>query len=414
MEHQAWINDIFDNTIKNYNGRKIALWGYYSVSKKINEMIQDMNGGVTEVIYVDKDIKKIDNKIVFSPEILKNKSSEYYVVIPVAYYKSLKEQITDYGYIKDKDYYYFCDCIIEQREDYYEDSHGNKIIGNYSGLHFAFSGFNSEVIIGEKCKFSGAELYVHNNVKINIGDNVKFEESNIWVYDLSVLSIGSESVVKSNVINIKEKVIFEIGKENVIRNNLIGMYKASNVVFQNKLYLSELTLTMHQDAKLCIGENSYIANSRSNIVVHSYLKIGKRVTVGCDLFLMVPRETEIIIGDDCMFSWNVSLISNDGHSIFDVKTGENINSTSEINKKKKIIIGDHVWIGMGSKILYGTEIGNGSIIGAGSLVKSKIPNNCIASGIPAKVIRRDIAWSRNNGSDNILDCGEEYINFTEE
>ena len=26
----------------------------------------------------------------------------------------------------------------------------------------------------------------------------------------------------------------KIGKENVIRNNLIGMYKASNVVFQNK------------------------------------------------------------------------------------------------------------------------------------------------------------------------------------
>ena len=67
-----------------------------------------------------------------------------------------------------------------------------------------------------------------------------------------------------------------------------------------------------------------------------------------------------------------------------------------------------------SCILYNTEIGDGSIIGAMSLVKGKIPNNCIAAGNPAKVIKRNVAWSRNEGADNIIDCGEDYINYTEE
>ena len=43
-----------------------------------------------------------------------------------------------------------------------------------------------------------------------------------------------------------------------------------------------------------------------------------------------------------MFSNDVFLRSNDGHSIFDIATGKNINSTQEIGKKRKIEIGNHV------------------------------------------------------------------------
>ncbi len=64
--------------------------------------------------------------------------------------------------------------------------------------------------------------------------------------------------------------------------------------------------------------------------------------------------------------------------------------------------------------MYNTQIGNGSIIGAMSLVKSIIPNNCIAAGIPARVIRKNIAWSRKEGAENIDECGKENINYTKE
>mgnify|MGYP001428598538 FL=1 len=65
-------------------------------------------------------------------------------------------------------------------------------------------------------------------------------------------------------------------------------------------------------------------------------------------------------------------------------------------------------------ILYNTDISAGSVIGAMSLVKAKIPNNCIAAGNPVRVIRTDIAWSRNdNLSTDIGECGDEFIKCTE-
>lgn len=115
-----------------------------------------------------------------------------------------------------------------------------------------------------------------------------------------------------------------------------------------------------------------------------------------------------------MFSHDNSIISNDRHSIFDIATRKNINSTYDICQNRKVVIGNHVWLGEKAVILYNTQIGDGSIIGAMSLVKSKIPNNCIAAGIPAKVVRKNIAWSRSNGTENIMECGQEYIHYTEE
>lgn len=52
-------------------------------------------------------------------------------------------------------------------------------------------------------------------------------------------------------------------------------------------------------------------------------------------------------------------------------------------------IGDNTVIGMGSILLSGAVIGENCIIGAGSLItgKMRIPDNSIAFGNPAKVIR---------------------------
>jgi acetyltransferase-like isoleucine patch superfamily enzyme len=55
--------------------------------------------------------------------------------------------------------------------------------------------------------------------------------------------------------------------------------------------------------------------------------------------------------------------------------------------KGPIRIGDHVWIGTGAIILDGVTIGAGAIIGAGAVVTKDIPENAIAAGVPAKVIR---------------------------
>ena len=57
-------------------------------------------------------------------------------------------------------------------------------------------------------------------------------------------------------------------------------------------------------------------------------------------------------------------------------------------KTAAVVIGENVFIGSRVTILKGVKIGNNSIIASGAVVTSSIPDNCIAGGIPAKVIRQ--------------------------
>ena len=50
-------------------------------------------------------------------------------------------------------------------------------------------------------------------------------------------------------------------------------------------------------------------------------------------------------------------------------------------------MGDNVYIGVHTVILPGVKIGNNVIIGAGSVVTKDIPDNSVAAGTPARVIK---------------------------
>jgi acetyltransferase-like isoleucine patch superfamily enzyme len=50
-------------------------------------------------------------------------------------------------------------------------------------------------------------------------------------------------------------------------------------------------------------------------------------------------------------------------------------------------IGDGAWLGHGVVVLDGVRIGAGAVIGAGSVVAHSIPDNAVAVGSPARVIR---------------------------
>jgi len=54
---------------------------------------------------------------------------------------------------------------------------------------------------------------------------------------------------------------------------------------------------------------------------------------------------------------------------------------------KPVLIGNDCWIGGNVVICPGVSIGNGCVIGAGSVVTKDIPDNSLAAGNPAKVIR---------------------------
>lgn len=255
-------------------------------------------------------------------------------------------------------YYYFCDCIIQQSSNYYEDSHGNKIIGEYQGLRFAFSGFDSIIEIGESVFFQESNFYLHNNSKVMIGDHVHFSKTTLLVN--GSVHIGRDCKIFGAEWKVGNDAEFSTGSD--------AEFNVGNrSIFQPGI------LTIHKKAQLSIGDD---------------------FTIGRQYNWDVNDYTSVVVGNDCMFSCDIFLLSNDGHPIYDLKTGNNINFTPEISVTRKIIIGNHVWVGMRCTILYNTRIGDGSIIGVASLVKSIMPENCVAAGSLAKVIRRDVEWYR--------------------
>ncbi len=55
---------------------------------------------------------------------------------------------------------------------------------------------------------------------------------------------------------------------------------------------------------------------------------------------------------------------------------------------KAVTIGDDCWIGGGAIICPGVTIGNRCVIAAGSVVNTDIPDDSLAGGIPAKVLKK--------------------------
>ena len=121
---------------------------------------------------------------------------------------------------------------------------------------------------------------------------------------------------------------------------------------------------------------------------NTVLSVDKKTSIGNMFFILMDDNSQIKVGKNCMLSTNIEVLASDTHSILD----ENGNL---INQGEKIIIGDSVWIGKDVKILKNTTIPNGCVVGTGSIVSKKISTpNAILAGIPAKVVKENISWSR--------------------
>ncbi len=58
-----------------------------------------------------------------------------------------------------------------------------------------------------------------------------------------------------------------------------------------------------------------------------------------------------------------------------------------LNTKGGITVDDEAWLGIGVTVLDGVHIGKGTVVGAGSVVNKDLPDNSIAAGVPARVLK---------------------------
>lgn len=117
------------------------------------------------------------------------------------------------------------------------------------------------------------------------------------------------------------------------------------------------------------------------------LKIGNKVQVND--YVHIGAVNKIIIGNNVLIASKV-FISDHNHGIYSGMSQSSPDMAPESRpiQSLPIIIEDNVWLGEQVSVLPGVTIGKGSIIGANSVVSKDIPSNCIAVGIPAKVIKK--------------------------
>lgn len=99
------------------------------------------------------------------------------------------------------------------------------------------------------------------------------------------------------------------------------------------------------------------------------LKLGRNTDIGAFTYIAahegVVVEDNVQIGSHC--------------SIYSISTID--------SKKGRVILRKNSRIGAHSTVMPGVTVGKNSIVGAYSLVSSDIPDNVIAFGIPARVIK---------------------------
>lgn len=108
------------------------------------------------------------------------------------------------------------------------------------------------------------------------------------------------------------------------------------------------------------------------------LFIGDNFTGNYNLTILDIREVHI--GNNVMIGPN-TLITTVGHPLSPAKR------RLHIGIAKPITIGNDVWIGGNVTILPGVTVGNNVVIGAGAVVTKDIPDNCVALGVPARVVK---------------------------
>ena len=189
-------------------------------------------------------------------------------------------------------------------------------------------------------------------------------------------------------------------------------WRINNTIENNALYSS-----IDKDIRGCnnyikIGIKSriyglkiYVRGKNNKVIIGNNCVIGKK----CSFWIEGDNNTIIVgdsctfthtvhlcaqeygssinLGEDCMLSNNIIIRTSDSHPI--------LNSDRErINEAKTVWIAKHVWIAPQTTVMKGVTIGEGAILASNSVITKDVPKNCLAAGIPAKVVKENIYWSR--------------------
>lgn len=141
--------------------------------------------------------------------------------------------------------------------------------------------------------------------------------------------------------------------------NAIVYYRLAHWLFKKKIPFLPKIIT----AFIFMLYNSYIPYS---------CEIGEKTVFGYG-GMGVVLHPRCVIGKSCLIGQQVTIGGRSKHEAVPV-------------------IGDNVFIATGAKVLGPIKIGNNCVIGANAVVVKDVPDNSVAAGVPAKIIKTGIDY----------------------
>lgn len=175
------------------------------------------------------------------------------------------------------------------------------------------------------------------------------------------------------------------------RNTIVQIDNGAKMVLSDRFTIgTKQVKKSRMETRILLEKDSQlIVDGTFNVYAGSYIRVapkGKLILHGG----FINENVQITVGDVVEIGpgftcgRDVVIRSYDGHTI----------CQKEYNISGPIKIGKHVWIGQRATILKGVTIGDGAIIAAGAIVTKDVPAGCIVAGVPAKVVRENVVWTR--------------------
>ena len=159
--------------------------------------------------------------------------------------------------------------------------------------------------------------------------------------------------------------------------------------------------------KPCNGQiilDDYVVLNSDFAKSNSALTTPIKLTTGYDGLIHIGKHSilngscivsyeSVEIGEYCEIASCTLISDTDFHPVDPIERLKQMKGESfsfDSVSKRKITIGNNVWIGYGAIILKGCKIGNNCIIAAGAICpgNSIYPDNCVIAGNPAKIVKK--------------------------
>jgi acetyltransferase-like isoleucine patch superfamily enzyme len=151
------------------------------------------------------------------------------------------------------------------------------------------------------------------------------------------------------------------------RTQLLSLWPGLTGQYLRRAFLSRVLARCHPSATVEFGTFF----SQPGAILDENVYVGPRCTLG-----LVHLERDVLLAA------NVQIPSGGKTHYFDDPTKP---IREQGGERKMVTVGAGAWIGTGAIIL--ADVGKGTVVAAGSVVTKPLPDNVIAAGVPAKVIR---------------------------